>query len=100
TQRLLYGNRLYDDVIGFADAFAAESNRLGAARGVAFATTLRGEAELLCGRLGDADRDLEEGTHLHRAIDAPTGESFAAAAAGFATAGQPLDARRCAAQLA
>jgi tetratricopeptide (TPR) repeat protein len=77
TQRLLYGNRPYDDVIGFADAFAAESSRLGAARGVAFATTLRGEAELLCGRLADADRDLEEGTHLHRAIDAATGESFA-----------------------
>jgi DNA-binding SARP family transcriptional activator len=77
TQRLLYGNRPYDDVIGFANAFAAESSRLGAARGVAFATTLRGEAELLCGRLADADRDLEAGTDLHRAIGAATGESFA-----------------------
>ena len=76
TQRLLYGNRPYDDVIRFTNEFAAEASRIGAARGVAFATTLRGEAELLCGRLHDADRDLHEGARLHRRINAPTGESF------------------------
>lgn len=76
TQRLLYGNRPYDDVIQFTNDFAAEAERLGAARGVAFATTLRGEAELLSGRLDVAARDLHEGARLHRAIAAPTGESF------------------------
>jgi len=63
-------------VIRFTNEFAAEASRIGAARGVAFATTLRGEAELLCGRLHDADRDLHEGARLHRRINAPTGESF------------------------
>lgn len=41
TQRLLYGARCYPDVVSFADSFIAESQRLGAARGRAFATTLR-----------------------------------------------------------
>lgn len=76
TQRLLYGNRPYDDVIRFTDDFAAEARRLGAARGVAFATTLRGEAELLSGRLDDADRDLWEGAQLHHRLAASTGEAF------------------------
>ena len=40
-QRLLYGARPYDDVIAFADALAVESERLGAARGRAFAVTIR-----------------------------------------------------------
>ena len=52
TQRLLYGARPYPDVVAFAEAFRAEAERLGAARGLAFATTLRGEAKLLSGRLG------------------------------------------------
>lgn len=76
TQRLLYGARPYDDVIRWADDFAAEAGRLGAARGVAFATTLRGEAELLAGRLDDAERDLTEGCRLHRRISGATGESL------------------------
>lgn len=76
TQRLLYGSRPYDDVIRWADRFAAEAERLGAARGRAFATTLRGEAELLSGRLDDADRDLRRGRQLHRDMGAATGEAF------------------------
>jgi DNA-binding SARP family transcriptional activator/tetratricopeptide (TPR) repeat protein len=76
TQRLLYGNRPYDDVIRFTNEFAAEAQRIGAARGVAFATTLRGEAELLSGQLDIAERDLWEGVRLHREMCAPTGESF------------------------
>ena len=77
TQRLLYGARPYPDVIAFADAFVDEAKRLGAARGHAFAVTIRGEAKLLSGRLDEADADLAEGMQLHREIGAATGESFA-----------------------
>jgi DNA-binding SARP family transcriptional activator len=77
TQRLLYGATPYPDVIAWADALAAEAKRLHAARGHAFAITLRGEAKLLSGRLDQADDDLAEGARLHRAIGAATGESLA-----------------------
>lgn len=76
TQRLLYGSRPYHDVIRWADAFAKEAERLGAARGHAFATTLRGEAALLSGRLDDADRDLRRGREMHHDMGAATGEAF------------------------
>jgi DNA-binding SARP family transcriptional activator/tetratricopeptide (TPR) repeat protein len=77
TQRLLYGARPYPDVIAFADSLAAEAERLGAARGRAFAVTIRGEAKLLAGQLDEADADLAAGAELHREIAAATGESFA-----------------------
>lgn len=77
TQRLLYGARPYAEVIAFADSLGAEAERLGAARGQAFAVTLRGEANLLAGRLDEAESDLVAGGRLHRAIAAPTGEAFA-----------------------
>ena len=77
TQRLLYGARPYPEVIAFADAFAAEAQRLGAARGHAFAVTLRGEAKLLSGRLEEADDDLVEATRLNRAIGGAVGEALA-----------------------
>ena len=77
TQRLLYGARPYSDVIGFADSLAAEAERLGAARGRAFALTMRGEAKLLAGQLDQADVDLAAGAELHREIGAATGHSFA-----------------------
>jgi tetratricopeptide (TPR) repeat protein len=64
-------------VIAFADSLAAEAERLGAARGRAFALTIRGEAKLLSGQLDEADADLAAGAHLHREIAAATGESFA-----------------------
>jgi hypothetical protein len=77
TQRLLYGARPYPDVIAFADSLEAEAERLGAARGRAFAVTIRGEAKLLAGQLDEADDDLAAGAELHREIGAATGESFA-----------------------
>jgi tetratricopeptide (TPR) repeat protein len=77
TQRFLYGSRPYDEVIAFADSLAEESERLGAARGRAFAVTIRGEAKLLAGRLDEADADLAAGAELHREISAVTGEAFA-----------------------
>lgn len=77
TQRFLYGSRPYDDVIAFADGLAAEALRLGAARGHAFGVQLRGEAELLSGRLDVAEVDLLEGGRLHRAIAGAVGEAHA-----------------------
>lgn len=76
TQRFLYGAKPYPEVIAFADALAAEAKRLGAARGQAFGTTLRGEAEWLAGDLPAARRDLREGARLHRAIGGPVGEAL------------------------
>lgn len=77
TQRLLYGARPYADVVSFADSLAGEAERIGAARGLAFAVTIRGEARLLSGDLDSAQADLERGAELHRAVGADTGESFA-----------------------
>jgi tetratricopeptide (TPR) repeat protein len=77
TQRLLYGARPYADVVAFADSLAGEADRIGAARGSAFAVTIRGEAKLLSGDLDGAQADLERGVDLHRAMGADTGESFA-----------------------
>ena len=77
TQRLLYGARPYPDVVAFAEAFRDESERLGAGRGLAFAATLRGEAELLSGALDEADADLREAARLSRAVGAATGEALA-----------------------
>jgi DNA-binding SARP family transcriptional activator len=76
TQRFLYGARPYAQVISFTEALAAEARRLGAARGHAFAITLRGEAELLSGRLDAAEEHLKLGARLHREIGGPTGEAF------------------------
>lgn len=76
TQRFLYGSRPYADVIAFADSLAKEAQRLGAARGHAFAVTLRGEARLLSGQLDAAEQDLLAGGRLHRAIGGATGEAL------------------------
>jgi len=76
TQRFLYGARPYADVIAFADALATEAKRLGAARGQAFGTTLRGEAEWLSGDLASARQHLREGARLHRAIGGAVGEAL------------------------
>ncbi|HEY0856179.1 MAG TPA: hypothetical protein VGE16_03935, partial [Albitalea sp.] len=76
TQRFLYGARPYPDVIAFATALATEAQRLGAARGHAFGTTLRGEAQWLAGDLAGARRDLREGARLHRAIGGNVGEAL------------------------
>lgn len=76
TQRFLYGSRPYAEVIAFADSLAAEAQRLGAARGHAFAVTLRGEARLLNGQLDAAEQDLIAGGRMHRAIGGATGEAL------------------------
>jgi DNA-binding SARP family transcriptional activator len=76
TQRFLYGARPYAQVIAFADALAVEARRLGAVRGQAFGTTLRGEAEWLAGDLAAARQHLREGARLHRAIGGAVGEAL------------------------
>ncbi|MDP2074428.1 AAA family ATPase [Hydrogenophaga sp.] len=76
TQRFLYGARPYPEVIEFAQALATEARRLGAARGLAFGTTLQGEAEWLAGDLAAARVHLREGARLHRAIGGPVGEAL------------------------
>lgn len=76
TQRFLYGARPYPEVIAFADALSVEAQRLGAARGHAFGTTLRGEAEWLAGDLVAARQHLEEGARLHRDIGGAVGEAL------------------------
>ena len=98
NQRLLYGARPYADVIAFADAFAAEAERLGAARGRAYAVTLRGEAHLLSGRLAEAEVDLGEAIRLSRAQRRRRRRVPRAAAAGRGRAvpRRPPDGRRAA----
>ncbi len=76
TERMLYGGLPNDEIIAFADSLATEAERLGAARGHAFALTLRGEAEILAGRLDEADRDFAEGARLHGQIGAVAGEAL------------------------
>ena len=76
TERMLYGGLPNDEIIAFADGLAAEAQRIGAARGHAFAVTLRGEAEILAGRLDAADRDFAEGARLHGRIGAVAGEAL------------------------
>lgn len=76
TERMLYGGLPNEEIIAFADALAGEARRLGAARGEAFAHTLRGEAEILAGRLEEADADFAEGARLHGRIGAVAGEAL------------------------
>jgi hypothetical protein len=76
TERMLYGGRPNDEIIAFADGLATEAQRLGAARGHAFAVTLRGEAEILAGQLDDAERDFAAGAKLHGRIGAVAGEAL------------------------
>lgn len=76
TQRFLYGARPYAEVIAFAEALAAEAQRLGAARGRAFGTTLRGEAEWLSGDVASARPHLCEGARLHRQLGGAVGEAL------------------------
>lgn len=76
SERLLYGELPYPEVVEFAESLATEAERLGAARGKAFAQTLGGEAKLLSGRLDEAEPDLAEAARAHRSIGATAGEAL------------------------
>ncbi len=76
TERMLYGGLPNAEIIAFADGLAAEAQRIGAARGEAFALTLRGEAGILAGHLDQADADFAAGARLHGRIGAVAGEAL------------------------
>ncbi len=76
TERMLYGGLPNAEIIAFADELATEASRIGAARGHAFALTLRGEAGILAGRLDEAEHDFSEGARLHGRIGAVAGEAL------------------------
>jgi tetratricopeptide (TPR) repeat protein len=75
AEYMLYGPVPYEEVIEEAEELRRGARRYGALRGVAFATSLIGEAELLRGDLDRAEVELSEAVELHRDIDAPAGEA-------------------------
>ncbi|OHV31237.1 SARP family transcriptional regulator [Pseudofrankia sp. EUN1h] len=72
---MLYGPTPYAEVISIADRLAEAAEQTGAARGLAFAACLAGEARLLGGDLERAERRLAEAVDLHRHIGATSGEA-------------------------
>jgi DNA-binding SARP family transcriptional activator/tetratricopeptide (TPR) repeat protein len=76
AEYLLYGQQPYDQVIDFAEDLRATAARAGAGRGEAFATCVLGEAELLSGRLEQAEEHLARAAALHEAVDAPAGQAL------------------------
>jgi len=75
AEYLLYGYEPYERIIDFAIGLRRTAEQAGVARGVAFATVLRGQAELLAGMLEPAERHLREAVTLHRDIGAAAGEA-------------------------
>ena len=75
AEYLLYGPVPYPEVIGMARSLRTRAERFGAMRGVAFATSLIGEAALLMGDLDLAEVELERSVELHREVVAPAGEA-------------------------
>jgi DNA-binding SARP family transcriptional activator len=76
AEYLLYGPMAYPEVIELADALRRTAQGAGAARAVAFADALAGEAALLSGDLDTAERRLTESLELHRELGAQAGESL------------------------
>lgn len=75
AEYMLYGPVPYAEVIEETEELRSRAAHAGALRGVAFATSLIGEAALLMGDLDRAERELVEAVELHRDIDAPAGEA-------------------------
>lgn len=73
----LYGATPYDEVIAFAGDLEQVARDAGRRRGIAFAITLRGEAELLTGDLTAAVDHLRDGADHHRRVGATGGEALA-----------------------
>jgi tetratricopeptide (TPR) repeat protein len=76
AQVFLYGGLPYEEVIAGARVLATAAERAGARRGIAFATTLLGEAELLSGYLERAEAHLGEGVRRNREVGAHGGEAL------------------------
>ena len=75
AEYLLYGPVPYLEVIEMARSLRNRAERFGALRGVAFATSLVGEAALLMGDLDLAEAELERSVALHGDVAAPAGEA-------------------------
>src|SRR4051812_48221670 len=93
---MLHGGLPDDEIIAFADSLAAEAQRIGGARGHAFAHTLRRSKSSRCRRAWHAAVEEARGWDA-RAFGRPgdAGEDFRKTAEGFCTWGQPLGAQRC-----
>jgi tetratricopeptide (TPR) repeat protein len=76
AEYLLYGLQPYDEVIAFAGDLRRTAAATGAGRGEAFATCVLGEAELLAGRLTQAEEHLEEAIRLHESVSASAGQAL------------------------
>jgi DNA-binding SARP family transcriptional activator/tetratricopeptide (TPR) repeat protein len=76
AQVFLYGGLPYEEVIAGARGLAAAAERAGARRGIAFATTLLGEAELLSGYQDRAEGHLTEGVRRNREVGGHGGEAL------------------------
>jgi tetratricopeptide (TPR) repeat protein len=77
AEYLLYGTVPYAEVIEDGEDLRVRATRAGALRGVAFATSLIGEAALFMGDLDRAEQELLHAIDLHRELDAPAGEAHA-----------------------
>jgi DNA-binding SARP family transcriptional activator/tetratricopeptide (TPR) repeat protein len=75
AEYVLYGPTPYEEVMTLADSLRASAEKSGVGRAVAFAATLGGEAALLRGDLGEAERRLSEAVELHHGIGSLVGES-------------------------
>ncbi|MBV9196026.1 MAG: hypothetical protein JO168_17970 [Solirubrobacterales bacterium] len=76
AQVFLYGGLPYEELITAARGLAAAAERAGARRGVAFATALLGEAELLSGQLERAEAHLGDGVRRNREVGSHGGEAL------------------------
>jgi len=72
---LLYGTTPYSEVKSLATSLRETARRAGVLRAEAFATALLGEAALLAGEVGEADRELQDAVDLHREVGASGGEA-------------------------
>ncbi|MBL7554116.1 SARP family transcriptional regulator, partial [Frankia sp. AgB1.9] len=77
AQYLLYGSTPYAEVVRLADQLRDAAETAGAARAVAFAECLAGEALLLAGDLELAQRRLTRAVARHRDVASTAGEAHA-----------------------
>jgi DNA-binding SARP family transcriptional activator/tetratricopeptide (TPR) repeat protein len=75
AEYLLYGTTPYTEVKTLAQSLRETARRSGVLRAEAFATALLGEAAMLAGDIGEAERELQDAVDLHREIGAPAGEA-------------------------
>jgi DNA-binding SARP family transcriptional activator len=74
---LLSDGHPYPRLVAAADDLRQLATEAGARRGLVFATTLLGEAELLAGRLAEAERRLRSAVELARDVGADSAEALA-----------------------